>query len=50
MDDELFLELMGKLRELRELFNGLTSEERWAFLHLAVVMAKGMDKPETKEQ
>lgn len=49
MSDELFLELMGKLRELRELFNQLTGEERWAFLYLAIVMVQGMDRPGKEE-
>ena len=48
MNGELFEEFLEKLRGLNELFQKLTHEERWAFLHSAIVMVEGMDKPEAE--
>lgn len=45
MDDKLFQELLEKLHGLKELFQQLTDEERWAFLYVAIVMVTDMDKP-----
>lgn len=45
MSDEQFNKLLEKLRELKELFQELTCEERWAFMYLAIVMVEGMGKP-----
>ena len=44
MNEELFQELLEKFQEFRELFQKLTSEERWALLYLFIVMAEDMDK------
>lgn len=44
MRDELFQEILDKLHELRGFFQKLNKAERWAFLHIACLMAEGMDK------